>query len=465
MSEYVYSPADYNQLEYNATTLFNILQEDRKELTSFLKRSNFSHSDLKMILTYIKKNIKKLAPEQNTKCSNGSLIENIFLGNFGLESNKQQAIYELPTLELLTTIHTICCYFKVTKMEEIMAGSGLFSSLFDSFIKNSSEKFPKKIISTDGFYQMETFSLNRYYEVGKKDLLEYVIEEMTKNFVDEKKQESKQDSDSNKPFFSDTLIITAWPAINIEYEFTHFIKKVKPPLFILIGQHDLYPKYNMILKKENYHDIILRPLQICFKDSFTDNSNNLPDIWHSLVCVYIKDTKIDENHFINSIQNDVNNRLSKNCFRQEQIISDKYILKYLSETGFIPLSVLKNVTDEEIKDIINMIYKLFISKKRFEIPSFIKTIQEFKFWYELFLKNEFPTLITSSASFKNFLKLYKGLQENVDNLNYYVRCSILPHWVSNKNDAIRCLILDYSTKCKKWKESHAAMLQQISEGC
>lgn len=425
--------------------LYDAFTNNRDQLANFLK------TDIRLILH---NNLKELFLEINKKWdhTNGNSITELLLGSIGPECNRQKAIYELPTFELMVTILSISKYFKISTIEEIMAGQGLFGALFDNYFKTANI-----ILNvTDGMCQCETFGNNPYYPVEKKYIIEYLTEK----------------NDENKMF------VTLWPNIRTsKIHLNEFINKIKPKIFILVGQKGIYKKHFKLFKKAKYQSLTFVPYQICYRDTITNTNefSSLPDINNSSLTIFIEESikndlkdesmKDDLKELHNKITSYTNNfRLldSLEIFRkEEQQITDKYILKFFAEQQLIPNTIITNVSDDEIKELIKCLYNLSISKESVYIPEYLTSLPEFKFWYQLYTTNKFPKLLKTYERFNEFKTYHEKIESSpfIPSSSEMKNKNVFPYWVNNKQDALKCLVLDYSTeeRYKLWKQSRAFM--------
>ena len=138
--------------------MFKILTENRSELGNFLKE-NYSYEYLRNLLDEIEKD------------KGPTFIKKLFLGNIGFEFNKQHAIYELPTRELILTIKFICDFLNIKNIEELGAGMGLLSCLLKFELGDN-----YNVCATDGKRWSETSSSNKYYPITGKLFLNYCLD-------------------------------------------------------------------------------------------------------------------------------------------------------------------------------------------------------------------------------------------------------------------------------------------------
>jgi hypothetical protein len=440
------------QISKLADRFYDIITNNRHQLSSVLKED-------KVYTTY--ETLSRLFLEINRKYTytDGNIITDLLIGNIGLECNKQKAIYELPTFELMCTIFSIVIYFNVKNIEEIMAGQGLFASLFRHYFIDKNNTNILNFNATDGMCQCETFS-NPYYPIEKKYIVEYLIEKETNG------------GQPNEDLDLDKMFIAIWPNMDMHTaQLQEFITEIKPAYFILVGQKGMYKTYSKVLKNSKYEEVTFLPYQICFKDTITEDGSKdgstLPDISHSSVTLFIKDgfkKKEDLCEIGNNIKILANSlALSDDIFRsRELMITDLYVIKFLTEQHMIPPTIVKNISDSEIRDLVVCLYNLSKLRDPVHIPEYLISLGEFKFWYNLHRANKFPKLVKKYNRFKNFMMLYEEIDSTPfipSNIMIMKDKNIFPQWVSSKHDAIKCLILDYSTgdNYKVWKQSKQIM--------
>lgn len=427
-----------NEITQLADELYDKLTKNRDQLAKFL-------SEDKDYITYKVLNRVFSEIRKRYNYTKGNIITDLLLGSIGPEHNKQKAIYEFPTYELLVIIFSIVLYFNISDIEEIMSGQGLFASLlFNYCIENKDNTVNLK--GTDGMCQSETSGYNFYYPIEKKNILEYLIEKETDNRDDNKAK----------------LFIVSWPDLEVKKNFfSEFIKKIKPELFVLIGQKDMYKNYFDIFEQNGYRYITFTPYQICFKDTFSSNSDNSLnfDIFHSSTTLFInKNIKTNLQEIKGEICNIANSFDSSTIFRSDEYeITSKYLLKYYSEQKKIPELILTNISNSNMTKIINCLYNMSLNDEPTQLPNYLTSFDEFEFWHQLYNMNKFPESIISYEKFVEFKNLYEKINSNDFNLTEMKNKNVFPNWVTNKIDAIKCLILDYSKEDKKWKESSVHM--------
>jgi hypothetical protein len=186
----------------NWKELYNILVSDREQLADFINKYG-TYDNLKSLIIDIEK--------YGNNDKNFTFNE-ILLGYRGYEYNKQKAIYELPTLELIKFIDNLCQLLNINKVEELIAGQGLLSKLLSvntNLIVNA----------TDGYKCIQTSNTNKYYNVNKKLIIEYTLEDNT---------------------YDDTLLIMAFPSKYCIKDMEKLFDKNKPKQLLLIRYHHMY---------------------------------------------------------------------------------------------------------------------------------------------------------------------------------------------------------------------------------
>lgn len=389
--------------------LYDIFTSNREKLGEFLK-SNCEYEHLKKLLINMEMN----------NGMNESIIKKAFIGTVGLESNKQKAIYELPTNELLSIIQFICEFRNLKHIEEIAAGQGLLSYLLKN--KLSDEYI---INATDGNRWMETSSATRYYEVNNKLVLKHCLE--------------------NELNFDDKLVIISWlPLIDIN-DFKKLFEVKKPKNIILIGNSK---KYTQLFQNNNYKVVEIPVKQICYLDYFEKNKYLNERSSKSSLIFATNDNDFNMAPLLLTIKLKYNEclfKLTKNI-TSEMVISDVIATKFQTQMIFQD----ENFSDETIMEMANSLN--YILTHKINIPSYLKTYDEYIFWFKKQKQGLFPSLINNENKFKEYVDLLENFKlENC--LEYFKDNGIIPTWVISKEIAEKCIFLDYSTTNKKWKLS------------
>jgi hypothetical protein len=415
-----------------SNSLYDALTHQRDKLSTFFEQD--SHRLKHVVLMDMFLHIKK-----THNYDDGNIVSDLMLGTAGLECNKQKAIYEIPTYELMTTIFAIIEYFNVKSVEELMAGQGLFAALFTKYFKGEIT-----FNATDGMCQCETFAISTYHPIEKKYIIEYLLEQ-TKATAE--------------------LYITIWPTKEVAKSYVEeFIRKIRPKLFILVGQKDIYKGYFKCLTDERYKQITFIPYQLCYKDT-VGGTSKFPDICHSCLTLFVREDIKDD---IDVIRTTIMSKIGGMCRENEQKIDDRYLLRYFNDEQLIPRIINSIETDVEIKELMKYLNDISNSKSTVHIPEYLSTLQEFRFWYQLHTTHEYPALIKTYEKFREFKDIYdkvNTMQFTQANVFGMKNRNIFPAWVNNRQEAIKCIILDYSSpvKHKLWKQSKQMMDKYYDE--
>jgi len=404
--------------------LYEILKSKRENLADFLKNNN-SYNYLRTLLSEIEVDYEANEIHQNGQMS---IIKKLFLGNIGLESNKQKAIYELPTDELLTIIKFICEFNNIKYIEEIASGQGLLSRM----LKNKlSDEYT--INATDGNKWVETINTKRYYEVSNKLVLKYCLE--------------------NDFSFDDKLVIISWFPVQDVNDFKKLITIKKPKNIILIGDID---KNELLFEGNNYNLVQIPIKQLCYLDYFNKNEYLNERLSKSSLLYATNDNDLDLTSLKLTIQFKFNNCLCKlsGNVTDKMILQDIFMLKLPTYVNYLRDEKCDLETFKKIMNSIN-----YTLRRKIDIPTYLNTLEEYIYWFDKLKHKKFPTNINSRDKFEEYNNTLEQL--NLDNgLDNLKNSGIIPEWVSNKDTAEKCILVDFSTTSKKWKTSQQALLQQ-----
>ena len=426
-----------------AEGFYNCLIRERTKLCDYLK------TDIRYVYYHNLIRIMKYINEKYNKFGQDNLIGDLLMGKVGLECNKQSAIYEVPTLQLIVTVRAILGVFDFcTSVEEIMAGQGLFASLFEHYLK-----LDLKYNATDGMCVAETNANFGYFKVEKKNISEYLIEKIYS--IDDKDKK-----------FDKTLFLTIWPTLptpTMNYVMEEFIKKVNPKIFVLVGQDDVYDSYFKLFENAKFSLIRLSPLQFSFKDYFHPlgsvvSHSNVSCFLHPDLGEFCDIGLVGEK--IVAVAESFE-KIGKLIFHNDRLLcDDKYVLQNFVNNHIVNSSLVADLDQAEREMLVKCLYNI---KNTSKIPKYVKNIDEFNFWYkmEIVQTNKFPKNITGIQKFNEFKNFYEKLSsEAFLSIDGEMKDkNIYPFWVKNKEEAIKCLLLDYSTndKNKSWKSSRSKM--------
>ena len=391
--------------------LYDIFRSKRESLGEFLE-INCNHEYLKTLLTTI---------EVDNETKETNIIKKLFLGQIGLESNKQKAIFELPTDELLTIIKFICEFNNIKCIEEIAAGQGLLSYMLKNKLTDE-----YTINATDGNRWIETKNQKKYYETNDKLVLKYCLE--------------------NDFTFDDKLVIISWLPTGEIYDFINFINVKKPKNIILIGDIN---KYMTVFQNNNYKFIQIPVKQLCYLDYFNKNEFLDQRLSKSSFLFATNNDEVDIISLELTIKLKFNEclcKLSRNI-TSKMIIQDVLITKLNTNANYLNC---EEQNPEIIKNIANTLN--YILKYNLIIPTYIKKYNEYLFWFNRQKNKNFPKEIVNREKFKEYIYLSVTLDSN-DGLDYLKNNGIIPSWVVNKEMAEKCIWLDFSYPNKKWKSS------------
>ena len=416
-----------DKYETLSKTLYKILKYDRSKLPTFLEK-NGSYSTLIICLKKVEE-----YEENRTKYN---IIQELMLGYEGLEHHKQKAIYELPTMELISIITRLCNHLNITKIEEVMAGQGLLSKILEMCTN-------LEIKTTDGFRWIETFGKPYYTNIEQKLLLQYTF---------------------NNISYDDTLILISWIGQNCIRDFKKFLEIKKPKQFIMIGEYNCPDLKDIINHTEtlDYYNIYISAKQICYKDYFKYNRVFDQNMSRSSVIIFLK----------NSIDNILTDRQSiltvfgkENLNSQPGPYTDKLYIQDMIVGKLYPiwsLDLLNN--NNALKDFIKNYSKCI--RGNYSIPNFINNYEEFCFWFSKKENNKYPLLIRTHNKFLEYKNLIEQL--NIPNLSsnngltQLKEKHILPNWINNRYTAEKFIWLEFSTKNKIWKESNTLFRREFN---
>lgn len=405
----------------NWNNLYNKFKYERTKLPDFLK-DNCDYNYLKNLFVEIENN-KQNSYHQNNTC----IIRNLFLGKCGLESNKQKAIYELPTNQLLIIIQFICQFIKINYIEELAAGQGLLSHMLkfklgNDFVVNAS----------DGIRSMETSNKNKFYDIENKMFLNYCLD--------------------NNFDFKDKLLIISWMPFYDFNDFKYLLNKKTPNNIIIIGDNHKLIIDN--LKILNYKYCIIHAKQLCFKDYFKNNifSTNSK----SSILFATNDNNID----IKSLLLNLKLKFNDCLFNNTQKINDKIIIQdNINKIGIE--FILDKINDNiELKKIVDILFHIYL--KKIKIPNYLKKYNDLLFWFQRAKNNKFPKNIHNINKFKEYKKYILKLNSE-NGLEYLKNFGIISNWVSNKTMAEKFIFLDFSLSNKKWKLSFHEFENQFND--
>jgi hypothetical protein len=358
-----------------------------------------------------------------------SYIHNLLLGKIGYEHNKQMAIYELPTIELLELISKIVIMFDITELEEVMAGLGLLSQTLELYFKK--EDIYCDVKATDGYRWIETSGEPAYFPVEKKLLLQYVIEE---EYIK-----------TNKMFVFSWIGKNCLSEDNHPNDFLIFMDKIEPPIVLLIGNASLY-EYVLSKLSNEYLYCICKTDQICYrdyfnKDKYVQNSCTILLVHKDKMCIpTIDELELVLNSDDIEVETEIKQKTSHDVFYD--MIGHKLLPEWCNE-----------LNEEEQHTFI----ELYKESEFDEIPDYIQSYDDYMFYHKL---TNIPSF-TNKNKFQEFKNLYNIIDTcPLDSLK---QKSILPKWIFTREMAKKFVFTDYSTKEKAWKETFPKFISKFNE--
>lgn len=407
--------------------LYRILKDDRDALPDFLKE-NCKYDYLKSLL-------REIEDINTNETKQINMIISLFLGTFGLESNKQKAIYELPTEELLTILKYICEFLEINNIEELCAGQGILSHMLSHYLGDN-----YTVNATDGFRWIETTSRKRYYNVTKKLFLNYCLD--------------------NTVNFDDKLLIISWMPDKDIQDFHKLLEMKTPKNLVIIGcptdKHIV--ELRTKLKNLGYSGVNIPVKQLCYRDYFKDNKYFPEDSCRSSMMFVTKEIEIEK---LNTLLLNIKLKYNDCLCKKIDNISDKCILQDII-IRYIDNFYLINELDNESKFKKILKYcKQLMKKGSITIPNYLENYNEFMFWVKKALQSKYPLKIISRDKFKEYEGLITIL-ENDNGLNELKEIDVLPDWIDSVTTAEKYIWLEYSNHSKKWKQTRNSFLTMFN---
>ncbi|AYV76924.1 MAG: hypothetical protein Barrevirus4_8 [Barrevirus sp.] len=391
-----------------------ILKYDRDQLPSFLKK-DYSYNHLINLLKLIE--------------SNNGVIADLFLGLTGLESNKQRAIYELPTYELLSVLKCICETLNIRSIEEIGSGQGLLAHMLNYHLNDPTYS----VLATDGCRWIETSHNKKYYDVTNKFFLNYCLEELQDN----------------------KLLIVSWLPEDDIADFVKIVKTGKYHNIVIIGCPFSNYIYDLLIDLElselGYKVIGMPIKQICFQDYFKDNKYFDNNCCRSTTILI---TSLPDNQ-VNNLLLTIKLKEGKNLCKKIVTIKDKIIIQDLIKSNKCSYLLPHLDNDNKLKKISKCFLEIIRDNYDvFPLHPYLKKYGEFVFWCKKVKEHKFPTNILTREKFKEYVRALNIL--NSDNgVTKLKEKGIISSWVpdNDKVMAEKCIWLDHSRTSKTWKQS------------
>ena len=394
--------------------LYRILKTDRSKLPEFLKL-NCKYDYLKQLLLEI-------------EIDNPDKLKSLFLGSVGFEINKQKALYELPTEELLIIIKYICEFLNIKHIEEFCAGQGLLAHMLHYYLDDD-----YTVNASDGYRWIETVHPDRYYNVTKKLLLSYCQDDIN---------------------FDDKLIVISWVPDKDIADLHKILELKNPRNLVIIGYPNDHHMYHLREKLRNlgYSGAQIPTKQLCYRDYFNKNK-----YWPSESCVSSLLFITRNNNELDKLLLNIKLRHNECLSKKVELISDKFILQDIIVNHIGNYYLIDSIDNEQrFKKLYK--YCLRIMKKpTIVIPTFLEKYKEFIFWSIKCIKDKYPLKIENREKFLEYMNLINILDSD-DGLIQLKESGHISEWIGNYDDAEKYIWLDFSHKSKKWKENYNSFL-------
>lgn len=399
----------------SSTDLLSIFETNRNALSDFLK-NNCKYDYLKQLFSEIEHD------------KGHDIIQKLFLGTHGMEVNKQKAIYELPTDELLTIIKFICETINVYKIEEFAAGMGLLSCMLRHKLDHN-----YSIQASDGKRWIETANSAKYYPVSGRLFLDYYFD--------------------NSFIWNDKVMIISWAPSNELNDLFKLLETKRPKYLIAIGNvlnKEIYDTIFSNLTQNHYNHVIIPVKQICYKDHMFNDYSKSTLLFATL------DDNINITKMLLEIKVKFPNHLMpKHQTTDIDILTDIIIDRFHNYT-FLLNNLQSTNRRKKIAEIIE-----YCLKQKKQVPNYFTSLDEFTFWYEKTLQRQFPLLINDYKKFCEYRQYINKI--NSDNGLVELKTdNILPDWITDIRTAEQFIWLDFSTTFKKWKSNMNAFTMEFS---
>ena len=434
---------DYDIEEFNDEELDDIYYQDNCQNEKWIELCNILLNDRDNLANFLIENgkyniIKKCL--QDIETNNNMNIEDLFLGKVGDELNKQRALYELPTLELINVIIEICKICDINEIEEIGAGQGLLSKLLS--LKLDKEQIgPIELFATDGKMWMETRYPNTYYPIEDKLFIEYATYERN---------------------YDNTMMLLSWIPKNGLEDLKLFMEKRKPKYLMVIGEdHNIeHEKFKEFMIGINYTNTHLPIKQLCFKDYYADNKYFPNDSSRSSSQLYVFNDGNSGNSG-NNQHNEIKNMMTENKeYFNEKL--DKYsnimILQDLYKGKILPKFVLEIDNNNDLYKFVRE--SIICITCGYLLPEYLSSLDDFNYWYSKIRQGKYPINIKTRDKFEEYRRKLDKLSN--DGIVVMKQENIIPSWIISSDESERYLWLEYSTHDKSWKENRRTFITKFN---
>lgn len=404
-----------------AHEFIKIMLENRTELSNFLLRWGQYDNITKIICK-----AEEIYNLKHTNDKKYPLLKNFMLGNMGYVHNSKMAIYELPTLELISLVVTLCNISNTNTVMEMSSGLSLFSKLLSSYYENYHPSGKPEIFAVDNG-ESEKTSGRSYYLTSRLH---------NKDFID--RIESRRNG-----------IVMVWPDSessnhsNINY----ILEKSKPTFMMIVGDKYFY-KYDKFAVNPNYNSYCINLKLIGHRD--------IPDFFgkfsHSSILLIVKNSLpgiTQDDSFVEYLLKHCDSHFRGPTPRgsltlDSYTMSPQDLMKELVLVGKMP----KLVTSFDDPTIYSIAKKVKMThSSHFSIPQFVETDDEFYFLLNVYTKTGISPEIKSRDKFIRFKELYsQTFESDADGMQNLIAIGAIPDELSGDRAAAQKYLVKEYTK-------------------
>jgi len=404
-----------------AHDFLNIMLENRKLLPEFmLKWGHYNN------ITRIISKAEEIYSLKSTEDKKFPLLRNLLLGNMGYLHNSKMALYELPTMEFMSLVASLCIMFKVNKVIELCAGLGLFSKMLTMYY----EKYCAHLSTTPSIEAVDNKKTNKtsgseYYSV---------VQMHNKDFID-------------STYISNGGIVMLWPDkessnhLNINY----MLEKTCPKFLLIVGDKYVY-NYDKFATDSNYNAYNINLKLIGYRDNIEFFGKHS----HSSILLVVRNdlsAVTEGDSFVEYLLNYCN---TKFCGSRGELTLEPYtispcdLIKELTILGKMP-RLATTFDDSTICSIAKKIKNC--SCPQFAIPMFVQTDEEFYYLLNAGIKTGISPEIKSRDNFIKFKSLYdQTLESCVGGLQNLSMIGAIPSELVENRIAAQIYLMKIYTK-------------------
>ncbi len=360
------------------------------------------HGEYDFLIDHITKSIDKYNKDEIMP---SKFFQKMLCGRIGYDHNKKNAIFNLPTKELLAFTISLNHIINIDSSYELFAGTGIFTKCLEKTYKNS--KFKKPTLFCSDAQNIEETSGYKFTDVTIKNFYEYLPLMSTRH--------TPIPNTRSGCIFID-------PDVELFFKGCEYVNKFldenKPKYLMIIGDKFLCKFNDFVSTKYKIHQIPLKLIS-CY-DSIEDFGNTSQ---HSILLFVNNDDSTDIN-FVQTIFHHMKNQTfckdQKFILNNYELTNDNIITK-LVNNGNIP-KFIKSFDLPLKEKLLSIFNKL---EFKIKIQHFVDE-DDFKFLIGVMIEHR---IFTKFPKFKNKIKLeeFKSLYTklNNDNLKEYIKIGII----------------------------------------